>query len=141
MILRAFIGYTYKKAGAYSMCVYQDNQYVQMKPKLIKSKDPKYIILFALIELLEEIVSIKDSSKIEITYYCNNDEIAFEWHEEYLNTKEFSKQTAHLPLWKKIISLTENNGISLTVKGKTILEKYNKRQNLKAMRYGTSTTT
>ena len=135
MQLRVFIG-TYRTKGksCYALTIHKDKECMQMEPKIYPVSYSKHkLTLLGLENFLIDLSKLK--GEWEITFYSYDDAVAFEWNKEYLTDKSFVSSTEDQDIWKRIIKITENNKISLSIYGEdNILTKLNKNEIRRARR-------
>ena len=137
--IRVFIGVALQENnGAYTLSVFTDGGMMQMPPRWINRQVTSHsLVLYGLIFFLETLIDSKaKGDEVELVFYANNDDVAFEWNKEYIEMHEFSTETSDQDLWAKIIKLVSNNHISLSIRGSSNpLTKINLNANRKARRW------
>ena len=134
MTIRVFVGvHVTKNHGAFAITAHTDNGSSSFSPELLKGKyTHRYITLYALYFFLQRLSKIIEGEQIRVVFYSNDDEVSFEWNEEYL-TGGFAKQTKNKDLWNDVINLVESNNIQLEIKGtENVLNSLNKLERNKA---------
>ena len=73
------------------------------------------IVLEAIRAYLSNIKPADDEKPYVLVFYAGNDEIACEWHQEYLKNGAFSSSTEDLDLYGKIIRLLDKTNVRMEI--------------------------
>lgn len=121
--LRVFVG-THKynaNEGYYSVTIIDDKSNTLSLPtkRVYDSGLTVHkIILKAIHDVINELNSSSLKGKIKTIIYTNNDQVCFEWNNEYIADGKFSKSTKDIDYYKKIINSLKTSQIELVIKGK-----------------------
>lgn len=120
MEFKLFIG-TAKESrikGAYSMNLWCAGNFMNFPVQTYICEEGltnHRLVLFALSGFLK----LSNKPNINITVYTDNEEVAFEWENEYLADKCFCQSTADQDLWNEIAANVKKYGIRMHIKGKS----------------------
>lgn len=73
--------------------------------------------LEAILAVLREIKQIDNKQQYSYKIYLNDDEIAFEYNQEWLQDKKFSKMTKNVDIWDNITNFIKNNNMDVSLLG------------------------
>lgn len=91
---------------------YAKTDYVEIASNYTR-KGKHGLSLYAIYDCLNQYMPF--NSKVNI--YIDNDQIAFEWNEEYKKDCQFCSQTKDTDIWEKIIFITKRKKIQLSIYG------------------------
>lgn len=76
------------------------------------------ILLEAIRSYLSNIEPLKHEGTYVLVFYTGNDEIAYEWHQEYLKEGSFASSTQDISLYEEIVRLLDRINVEMEVIGK-----------------------